>query len=49
MENASDVLAGWLANAEPQFVKEPSSKGLKRSIVLRKATEEYLQKQSVEV
>lgn len=99
IENATDVLAGWLANAESQFVKEPSSyeelkskfkndelisiavdgnimqyyeaskrfnvvfpatllnkvdqftkeKGLKRSIVLRKATEEYLQKQSVEV
>jgi len=25
MENATDVLAAWLANAEPQFVKEPSS------------------------
>jgi len=99
MENASDVLAGWLANAESQFVKEPSSyealkskfsevellpiavdenimqyyeaskrfnvvfpanllsqvdqlskeKGLKRSMVLQKATEEYLQKQSIEV
>lgn len=99
IENASDVLAGWLANAESQFVKEPSSyeelknrfvndelipiavdenimqsyeaskrfnvvfpanllnqvdqfskeKGLKRSMVLRKATEEYLQKQRVEV
>ncbi len=99
MENASDVLAGWLANAEPQFVKEPSSyedlrnkfsdvelvpiavdenimqhyekskkfnvvfpanllnkvdqfskeKGLKRSLVLRKATEEYLQKQSIQI
>ncbi len=30
MENASDVLAGWLANAEPQFVKEPSSYDFKR-------------------
>jgi len=98
IENATDVLAGWLANAESQFVKEPSSyeelknkfkndelisiavdenimqhyeaskkfnvvfpatllskvdqftkeKGLKRSLVLRKATEEYLQKQSIE-
>jgi predicted RNase H-like HicB family nuclease len=96
-ENAADVLAGWLANAESQFIKEPSSyeelkskfkneellpitvdenlvqeyegskrfnvvfpagllskvdqftkeKGLKRSMVLRKATEEYLQKQSM--
>lgn len=25
MENAIDVLAAWLANAEAQFVKEPSS------------------------
>ena len=25
MENAIDVLAAWLANAEPRFVKEPSS------------------------
>ena len=25
MENATDVLAAWLANAEPKFVKEPSS------------------------
>jgi len=99
IENATDVLAGWLANAESQFVKEPSSyeelkskfgndelvsiavdenlvqyyeaskrfnvvfpatllskvdqftkeKGLKRSTVLRKATEAYLQKQSLEV
>lgn len=98
IENATDVLAGWLANAESQFVKEPSTyetlknkfkndelisiavdenimqqyeaskkfnvvfpaallskvdqftkeKGLKRSLVLRKATEEYLQKQSIE-
>jgi len=98
IENATDVLAGWLANAESQFVKEPSSyeeltskfkndelisiavdenimqhyeaskkfnvvfpatllskvdqftkeKGLKRSLVLRKAAEEYLQKQSIE-
>jgi predicted RNase H-like HicB family nuclease len=23
-ENAVDVLAGWLAHAEPQFIKEPS-------------------------
>ena len=23
-ENAVDVLAGWLANAEPQFIKSPS-------------------------
>jgi len=22
--NATDVLAGWLANAEPQFIKDPS-------------------------
>ncbi len=29
-ENAVDVLAGWLANAEEQFIKEPSqSKDLK--------------------
>lgn len=99
IENATDVLAGWLANAESQFVKEPSSyeelkskfineelisiavdenimqyyeaskkfnvifpanllskvdqfgkaQGLKRSIVLRKAAEEYLQKQRIEV
>ncbi len=98
IENAADVLAGWLANAESQFVKEPSSyedlkskfgneelisitvdenimqsygskrfnvvfpanllskvdqfgreRGLKRSTVLRKATEEYLQKQRTEV
>lgn len=98
IENATDVLAGWLANAEPQFIKEPSSyevlknkfsheeiisiavdenfmqyyeaskkfnvvfparllsqvdqftkaKGLKRSMVLQKATEEYLQKQRLE-
>lgn len=25
LENATDVLAGWLANAEPKFVNEPSS------------------------
>ena len=25
VENATDVLAGWLANAEPRFVKKPSS------------------------
>ena len=25
LENATDVLAAWLANAESQFVKEPSS------------------------
>ena len=25
LENATDVLAAWLANAETQFVKEPSS------------------------
>ena len=25
IENATDVLAAWLANAEPEFVKEPSS------------------------
>ena len=25
MENAIDVLAAWLANAEPKFVKKPSS------------------------
>ena len=25
LENATDVLAAWLANAEPQFLKEPSS------------------------
>lgn len=25
LENATDVLAAWLANAEPQFVKEFSS------------------------
>lgn len=25
LENATDVLAAWLANAEPQFVKEPTS------------------------
>ncbi len=24
LENAGDVLAGWLAHAEPQFIKEPS-------------------------
>ncbi len=24
-ENAVDVLAGWLANAEPQFIGKPSS------------------------
>jgi predicted RNase H-like HicB family nuclease len=24
LEKAEDVLAGWLANAEPQFIKEPS-------------------------
>jgi predicted RNase H-like HicB family nuclease len=25
VENATDVLAGWLAHAESQFIKEPSS------------------------
>lgn len=24
-ENAVDVLAGWLANAEPQFIRRPSA------------------------
>jgi predicted RNase H-like HicB family nuclease len=24
LDNAEDVLAGWLAHAEPQFIKEPS-------------------------
>ncbi len=24
LENAGDVLAAWLVNAEPQFIKEPS-------------------------
>ena len=24
VDNAVDVLAGWLANAEPEFIKEPS-------------------------
>ncbi|MBD3385618.1 hypothetical protein GF407_11920 [candidate division KSB1 bacterium] len=95
LENATDVLAAWLANAEPQFVHKPSSfkklskkfsneqiipvaldekilesyeelkriniifpsrllqrvdehrtkTGLKRSTLLKIATEEYLQKQ----
>jgi predicted RNase H-like HicB family nuclease len=94
LENATDVLAAWLANAEIQFVKEPSSyqelkkkyknanlmpiaektlesyeelkrfnvifpsrllnkvdefrrkTGLKRSTLLKIATEEYLDKQN---
>lgn len=95
LENATDVLAAWLANAEDQFVKKPSSyqelrkkyksmqlipialdenilesyeelkrfnvifpsrllnkvdeyrrkRGLKRSALLKMATEEYLDKQ----
>ena len=95
LENATDVLAAWLANAEPQFINEPSTfkklstqfknenlipiaiddkilesyeelkriniifpsqllrkvdeyrkeTGLKRSTLLKIATEEYLQKQ----
>lgn len=96
-ENAVDVLAGWLANAETQFIKTPSSKkkleggkgelipiavdekilknyeaskrfnvsfpantltkvdeyrkakGLKRSSLLLKAVEEYLENHAVEV
>ncbi len=96
-ENAVDVLAGWLANAEAQFIKTPSSKkeleggkgelipiavdekilknyeaskrfnvsfpahtlmkvdeyrkakGLKRSSLLLKAVEEYLENHAVEV
>ncbi len=95
-ENAVDVLAGWLANAEAQFIKDPSSKekleeddgeltpipvdekilqnyevskrfnvtfpasfltridqyrklnGLKRSTLLLKAAEEYLENHAVE-
>lgn len=96
-ENAVDVLAGWLANAETQFIRTPSSKekleggkgelipiaidekilknyeasrrfnvsfpantltkvdeyrkvkGLKRSALLLKAVEEYLENHAVEV
>ncbi|MBN1684544.1 MAG: type II toxin-antitoxin system HicB family antitoxin [Gammaproteobacteria bacterium] len=37
IENASDVLAAWLANAEKAFIKEPSSyeslQGLKEVLV----------------
>jgi metal-responsive CopG/Arc/MetJ family transcriptional regulator len=40
------VFPANLLNQVDRFSKE---KGLKRSLVLRKATEEYLQKQSIEV
>jgi len=47
LKNAEDVLAGWLAHAEPQFIKEPSKhqelKHPSGDIVPVAVAEEYLQ------
>lgn len=46
LENATDALAAWLANAEPQFIVKPSSHkvlaGLKGTLVPIQIDEEIL-------